>query len=537
MHAARRLAQVKLEKEHENQILSIRESYEEKLMEEFTRFDDLRKKMSHQQEISTTTIEERTSKYENEIRTKTALFEAERRSLQSQLDDLSNRADTRTMQFEEIVKEMEEDLANEMDLQRQVLGEKLRCEEQKSSKAQADNSLIIRQYEKSRKTISDLETSNEALKSEVDSLTKQLYNFRRELTSTKNNVRTREKEISFRQRELSKVRNDNISLNNFRAVLDNRITELEEREEPAHKYIHTLVERMESMNTELEERNRQHLELKQSEKEQCEKLASFSSQITTFRMQSSELENEVQHILQDLKEMIEGTPYKQWPIRLIKIYNSYSNQKRRVQSRHTSDSNGADDASLALQASELQWQRRVMEHSMETLRNKIKETEKSNENDKRKHLNESGTLIDRISELSNDNKRLDSEVGKLNENLKRSQKTRKLSRSNTAPEFGIRPRARMGGGHFRDAKTSPAGSRPSTTPTRSRLRTARMKTPGQRKKFDGIGSRITSYAKANRTLVSNSELELRLDQAVSQIEYQKSQIEMLRDNLRQALLE
>jgi chromosome segregation ATPase len=107
---------------------------------------------------------------------------------------------------------------------------------------------MVQKFEGNQNVLNTLKILNNEQDDVLRKREEQIMGLKRDVKRNKQQCKLKEVEVTKKQHDLAKARQAAAVLHNFISVLEHRITELEEREQPTQQFLNNLKKTIEKMN-------------------------------------------------------------------------------------------------------------------------------------------------------------------------------------------------------------------------------------------------------------------------------------------------
>ncbi len=231
----------------------------------------------------------------------------------------------------ETVKDKFEDTVNDVEIERDVqikaikeaADQRVQQESMTTAKAIGTMTVAVQQFQATRQTLEELEARLADANKDKKILKQQVDCLQVEVLRAKAYVKERDVEISERQRELAELVTQAQEKDKFRAMLQNRLKQMEERDGPTQEYMHDLmahINKLEKKNGELFVELRDNMTIRDTLKEKVEYLEKINNQ---QRLELLEKAHTMSITMTEIAVLAEAVPVDQYPQEIAKMYHKY----------------------------------------------------------------------------------------------------------------------------------------------------------------------------------------------------------------------
>jgi chromosome segregation ATPase len=165
------------------------------------------------------------------------------------------------MEFEEIRRQMEEDIDTEIQNAMTRYEKKLRASREEGLRLKGENGIMRKKFNSLYKEIDDMKAEKVRLLGEHKKLQDSIRNYEKEATGLKKEIQERDEFIQDKEKRVYELKKSNQELEKFKFVLDYKIRDLKKQIEPKEKDITEMSIHIQGLSKELEDYYSRNLEL------------------------------------------------------------------------------------------------------------------------------------------------------------------------------------------------------------------------------------------------------------------------------------
>ncbi|OAF69544.1 WD repeat-containing protein [Intoshia linei] len=361
----------------------------QKLMLEYEKLQELQSKSQRMQEEYEWQLNEVENSRKAEIEKFTQFYESKVKEKTVQLDMAHDEAKQKSLEYEETKKQIEEDADHEcIDLKNRY-ERRLREEKEANVKLKGEFSIIKKNSLSLQKAIDDHKSEIKNYMKDINKLNINIKNLEKDISGLKKEVAERDETIQDKEKRIYDLKKKNQELEKFKFVLDYKIKELKKQIEPRENDIKEMKEQIQEMESELERFSKQNESLIMQNEASREKLSANEKEIRNERQKIRDAQLVVKRFRTDLHNCV---GYIQYP-QLLKDAVRAMNTKYQSQSENQS---AAIDGDIQ---KEYARQHEHLEHSVTSVRKKLKKVTAMHKLDNVRIMQENVSLIREINEL------------------------------------------------------------------------------------------------------------------------------------------
>jgi len=373
---------------HLNEINELENTHREKIVSEYEKYKALELKTSELQENWKNQVLKLNLEKEAMLKKLTSQYDMKLKLKQDEILKLQSEIKNIEKEYEETIKETEENTDIEILELRHVYEKRLKDEKDIGLKLKSENGIMKKMFNSLQNEIDVHKYEITKMNAEETKLQNIIKNLEKDVSSFKKEIQERDETIRDKEKRIYDLKKKNQELEKFKFVLDYKIRELKNQIEPREKEIESMTDQIKEMDNELEHYNKisSNLELKiedyklklgESEKEiviEKENVLAVAAIIKRFK---NELNECMYYIMEPklLKQHIK------------RLYQKYCNE---------------EDNFETIQADfeqEFYRQRNYLEKTISALRKKVKKDDEFNRSTNYNFMKDNMTLVREINYL------------------------------------------------------------------------------------------------------------------------------------------
>ncbi|XP_075995968.1 cilia- and flagella-associated protein 57 [Genypterus blacodes] len=410
---------------HSRELQDLESSYSQKLIVEHERYQDLQQQCVSMQEDhskqlkalekgKSCALEELKQSYEARLQEKTQLL--------AQFQDESRQ---RTFEFEETIKQMNEDGDQELHSIRIQYERKLRAEQEANMKLKGETGIMTQKLFSLQRQIDDRCTDINKLKQERQKLHGLVRSLENDIEDLKRQISGHEKTNQDKDKTISSLKKMNQELEKLKFVLDFKLNDLKKQIEPQQEDINKKEEKIQQMEAELMEFHKSNTQLKLSVSELKLRLTAREKELHKEMEKVKDLETHLRRFKTELHTCVsfiqEPKKLKDSVKKLYARYVQYTDVMEQV-------SEDADSQRALCRQQEHQ------EKTIATLKIKLAKASEEHESSYVSIMKENVSLVTEVNALRKELQLVRSQLKKISRSHRKSQEVPKKepTRGNSA---------------------------------------------------------------------------------------------------------
>lgn len=404
---------------HKKERLELETTQNQRLMSEYEKFQDLQAKGSRQQTQWDAQFSELQRQHEQAVQEVTLSFEKQLEERQLEVEQLEKTLSQQTQEYEEIVRETEEDADAEIGRLKYRYELKLREEKETGLRLKGENAIMRKKFNTLQSEIDSKKADIVRVSAEEKKFQGMIKSLERDIQGLKREIQERDDTVQDKERRIYDLKKKNQELEKFKFVLDYKIKELKNQIEPREKDIQSMTGQIKEMDVELQQYNQMNntielaisdlkLKVKAAEKEVRKERARYQACeaiVKRFKLDLSQCMSNIQSPAA-LKQSIKVIYQRFCQAKGISISSSSggqslgksSNDDVNVANTDKVDIDQDSGSSVNLQ-NELARQRQHLERTVIGLKAKIAKDQKIHRLDSAQIVNENTVLIKELNTL------------------------------------------------------------------------------------------------------------------------------------------
>ena len=340
-------------------------------------------------------------------------YELKEKEFENKIKEIQSRADLQREGFETAIDNIEESYESEiMNLNDESI-KKSHTEAVATGKAISTMSMAVRQYEATHDAIANFKIEVFNLNRENEESKQKIEFLQTEVMRAKQYIMQRDAEIALRQKDLAVITEKLAEKDRIRDIVNVRLQQFEEQEEPRSLYIAQLLEQLQTVTERAEELEDVEKRYEEKEKLAQERIKSLEKQLYEHNQKVCIKQQSFDILLSELAFIAESVPSNEYGIEIGKLYSKYVNSKI----LQPSESSKMMVQNEKHEADELVRQRNFLTKKTEVLSHQIKVIEKRAQLEKLAAIASHSQMSDEISVLQFDNRKLQTQIAELNSRL------------------------------------------------------------------------------------------------------------------------
>ncbi|BFY99763.1 hypothetical protein BsWGS_02803 [Bradybaena similaris] len=230
---------------------STEDSNNQKMVQEFEKFQELQAKIVTMQEEYEKQLADIENNKEKALEALTDYYETKLQEITAKLGSCNSQIRQETKDHQEIVKQIEEDCDREIQDIKQTYAQKLHQEKVKKVSLKETNAVLMKRFTSLQKEIDELKDEIKKLKAEAMRINNANHSLEIDIATLKSNISDRDINIQKMEADIFTLKRKNNELEKFRFVLSYKIKELREQIEPREIDIKKMKEQIHGMEMEL----------------------------------------------------------------------------------------------------------------------------------------------------------------------------------------------------------------------------------------------------------------------------------------------
>ncbi|CAG5122075.1 unnamed protein product, partial [Candidula unifasciata] len=378
-----------LNKAHTEEMEHLEDSFNQKLVQEFEKFQVHQSKIVTMQEDYEKQLAEVENNKEKALEALTEYYEKKLQDMTAKLGYCNGQLRQDAREHEEVVRQIEEDCDREIQDLKHAYEQKLHKERNSNQTLKEKNAVLMRRFNSLQKEIEELRDEIKKLKSEAMKMSNNNSSLEKDITALKSNIRDRDANIQVKEADIFILKRKNNELEKFRFVLTYKIKELREQIEPRELDIKKMKEQIMGMEHELGRFHKYNGQLEFTIAELKEKLRAASGETNREKQKVHDVEAIVRKFKTELHNCIAT----------IQDTKSFKEGIRTLYRKHVLEDNSEISSVDADIQKEFTRQKEHLERSLSILRKKLEKDSEIHKADTVKIMQENVSLIKEICDL------------------------------------------------------------------------------------------------------------------------------------------
>merc|ERR1712159_709590 len=410
---------VRLNENHDREIVDLEQSNNQKLMFEYERYQELQAKCQKMQTDYEQKLQaERDDKLEA-IEKWSINFDQKKQQLTNELKQQEDEKRQQHREFEEHKKQIEEDSDREIIEMRTKYEKRLRESLESNMQLKGENGILQKKFASLNKEIETHQQDKRRLANDKDKLNDVIKSLEKDIQALRKEIQERDETIQDKEKRIYDLKKKNQELEKFKFVLDYKIKELKKQIEPRENDIKQKKEQIQNMESELERFHKANTSLELEKTTLKQKLRACDTELQMQRQKVRDCRSVIKTIKIELHKCAGKI---QEPIELKKAVtqlhstfcsqaetSTYHQRKDGEEGANQIDTSSAEEKAQAL----MMRQREHLERSLASLRLKMGKDNQVQRQDHIKIMQENVHLISEINDLRRELKSARVRIGDL----------------------------------------------------------------------------------------------------------------------------
>ncbi|KAJ3192775.1 Cilia- and flagella-associated protein 57 [Irineochytrium annulatum] len=279
---------------HLHELHEVEAKYNQQLMEEYEKFQDLQAKAGQRQEQWQKQMKEFNNITARALSDAQAEAEARLNMKSAEIARLNDETHQQLAEYEEMGRQNCEDVDSEIQLLAARYEKKLRSEREEGARLKGENGIMKKKFNTLKKDIEDNKNEIQRMFEDEKKLKSAIAMLEKEIAAYKKDMQERDELIQDKERRVYDLKKKNQELEKHKFVLDFRIKALKEQVEPRENTILEMTRQIRDINLELEILNKQKGLL-------TDEISDVTTKLTTTKLAYSTSHRRFQDITHHLK--------------------------------------------------------------------------------------------------------------------------------------------------------------------------------------------------------------------------------------------
>jgi len=389
---------VRLNENHDREIVDLEQSNNQKLMFEYERYQELQAKSQKMQTDYENRCQELEEDKENAIERLSTSYEQKLQELTNQLKQQEEERRQAGREHEETKRQIEEDTDREICELRQKYEKQLRDRLEENMQLKLEAGILNKKFSGLNKVIEQGKQDKRKLQLEIEKLNNVIKGYEKDMVSLRKEIQERDETINEKEKRIYDLKKKNQELEKFKFVLDYKIKELKKQIEPRENEIKSNKEQINEMESELERFHKANTSLELEKTTLKQKLRACDADLQGQRQKVRNKSNLIKSIKIELHKCAGKI---QEPQELKKsvtnLHAKYCSTADNVASKNDAqvDTSSQEEKSQQL----IMRQREHLERSLASLRTKMGKDNSVQKQDHIRIMQENVHLISEINDL------------------------------------------------------------------------------------------------------------------------------------------
>ncbi|KAG2522825.1 hypothetical protein JM18_002955 [Phytophthora kernoviae] len=313
-----------LEEHHLQQMQETEASYQQKIMKEVERYQEVLTQREAQSVHWKNEQQRLLTTHDKYVADVTEDFEQrlnEDRQLRMQMEE---EKDELGREYRETVAQVEADVDEEIEALKKKYEDKLQAEREATLRFKGENGIMKKKFSALQKDIEDQRDQIKLLLEKEKELIEAIKQLEKEIQALKREIRARDETIGEKEKRIYDLKKKNQELEKFKFVLDYKIKELKRAIEPRENEIADMKAQIKEMDQELELFHKSNAQLDVLIGEQRQRINALQKSIAGHRQVLSDQQTSMRRFRCDLHECVRHLQSpKELALQVAQLYNKY----------------------------------------------------------------------------------------------------------------------------------------------------------------------------------------------------------------------